>query len=83
MEVDPSSELHARHQGTEYFFCSDKCLARFLGDPDRFLEHPKTEPSISPGSGKPSGGHQRQETVALIEDLGMAAMAAAMLFMTR
>jgi Cu+-exporting ATPase len=45
MSVDPATTPHkAQHQGTEYFFCSTGCRAKFVADPVRYLQpQPKTE----------------------------------------
>jgi Cu+-exporting ATPase len=37
MTVRPESPHRFVHEGTEYRFCSARCLARFQADPDRFL----------------------------------------------
>ncbi len=39
MAVDPHSTSHrAEHAGRPYYFCSAGCRARFVADPDRFIE---------------------------------------------
>lgn len=30
----------AEHNGTMYYFCSEKCRELFLADPDRYATHP-------------------------------------------
>jgi Cu+-exporting ATPase len=37
MTVDPSGPRHHKHDGVTYYFCSDRCLARFREDPNVFL----------------------------------------------
>jgi Cu+-exporting ATPase len=42
MDVDPAATAHhARHEGSEYHFCSDGCRRKFVADPLRYL-HPST-----------------------------------------
>ena len=45
MDVDPAtSEHHAEHDGTTYYFCSGHCRAKFGADPDTYLDpHPAHE----------------------------------------
>ncbi|WP_353087577.1 heavy metal translocating P-type ATPase [Stenotrophomonas sp.] len=39
MEVDPATTAHhARHDGSDYHFCSDGCRRRFSADPQRYLD---------------------------------------------
>ncbi len=39
MSVDPATTPHhARHEGTDYHFCSAKCVERFTARPEIFLE---------------------------------------------
>src|SRR5512145_3391634 len=39
MTVDRATSRHlATHLGKTYAFCSERCRARFLSEPDRFLE---------------------------------------------
>ncbi|MEN4950370.1 heavy metal translocating P-type ATPase [Stenotrophomonas sp. TWI819] len=39
MDVDPATTAHhARHDGSDYHFCSDGCRRRFSADPQRYLE---------------------------------------------
>ncbi|MPZ18026.1 MAG: heavy metal translocating P-type ATPase [Luteitalea sp.] len=47
MQVDPTrTKLHAEHRGTTYYFCGAGCQARFVTDPERFLESEReTAPS--------------------------------------
>lgn len=41
MTVDPTtSELHATHEGKEYFFCGRGCLSKFTADPERYVSQP-------------------------------------------
>lgn len=38
MDVDPAATgHHARHDGTDYHFCSGGCRAKFVADPGRYL----------------------------------------------
>ena len=38
MAVDPATTAHhAQHQGTEYHFCSARCLERFVAEPQKYL----------------------------------------------
>jgi len=39
MDVDPATTAHhARHDGSDYHFCSDGCRRRFSADPQRYLD---------------------------------------------
>lgn len=40
MTVDPEKkpDLHAEHNGTEYWFCGRGCLLEFRDDPDKYLD---------------------------------------------
>jgi Cu+-exporting ATPase len=39
MSVDPAtSNLHHEHAGTTYWFCNPKCHAKFVAEPDRYLQ---------------------------------------------
>ncbi len=39
MTVDPAATAHhARHDGSDYHFCSDGCRRKFIADPQRYLE---------------------------------------------
>jgi Cu+-exporting ATPase len=49
MEVDPSTDLRANHQGHTYFFCNPSCRDRFVADPEQFLRPREPEPEI-PGA---------------------------------
>ncbi len=33
MTVDPSTALHAEHDGKTFYFCSDHCKQKFLSNP--------------------------------------------------
>lgn len=47
MKVDPATTSHhASHVGHEWHFCSDKCRAKFVADPERYLTPP--EPADAP-----------------------------------
>jgi len=38
MAVDPATTTHhARHDGSDYPFCSDGCRRKFIADPQRYL----------------------------------------------
>ena len=37
MTVDPAKALRLRHEGSDYYFCSEKCHARFAADPTKYL----------------------------------------------
>ena len=38
MTVDPANTAHhARHDGSDYYFCSDGCRRKFIADPQRYL----------------------------------------------
>ncbi len=39
MTVDVATARHADHQGQTHYFCSEACLAKFQGDPSRYLAH--------------------------------------------
>jgi Cu+-exporting ATPase len=36
MSVDESTEFRAEYAGRTYYFCSDRCRAKFEGDPGRY-----------------------------------------------
>lgn len=39
MDVDPATTAHhARHDGSDYHFCSDGCRRKFIADPQRYLD---------------------------------------------
>lgn len=38
MDVEENSLLRAEHGGTAYLFCSEKCRAKFVGNPDEFTK---------------------------------------------
>ena len=44
MGVDRSTHRKHEHAGTSYAFCSDGCLAKFKGDPNKYLAPAKPEP---------------------------------------
>ena len=48
MKVDTRTAKH-RHDlnGTPYFFCSARCLAKFSADPDPYLNPPRHDPAVS------------------------------------
>jgi len=46
MIVDPaSSKRKAEYRGQSYFFCSDKCLAKFRADPAKYTSQPEQGPT--------------------------------------
>lgn len=46
MTVDPSTTAHqTEHAGTDYFFCSARCLDKFRADPKKFLESERSSAS--------------------------------------
>jgi len=48
MNVDIGNAKHiAKHEGTDYYFCSTGCKSKFDADPDRYLE-PRSEPEPAP-----------------------------------
>jgi Cu+-exporting ATPase len=46
MDVDPASPRRVEHQGSMYGFCSDRCMARFREDPERFLAPADAAPPV-------------------------------------
>jgi Cu+-exporting ATPase len=50
MEVTEQSHHSTEHEGHRYYFCSDKCKARFMDAPQNFLSDPN---SVSPPQPKP------------------------------
>ncbi|MCB1741918.1 MAG: heavy metal translocating P-type ATPase, partial [Gammaproteobacteria bacterium] len=50
MAVTSSSPHRLQHEHHTYYFCSERCLARFEAEPDRFLS-----PLASPPGGEPAG----------------------------
>jgi P-type Cu+ transporter len=39
MDVDPAATAYrAEHGGVRYYFCSERCRAKFIADPDRFTK---------------------------------------------
>jgi len=53
MKVDTRSAAHKYElEGTAYFFCSARCLEKFKADPDRYLNPPEHDPTVtSPAMG--------------------------------
>lgn len=41
------------HDGTPYYFCSDRCHAKFVAAPDKYIDQPVTDPMV-PGTGSVS-----------------------------
>nr|WP_275134999.1 heavy metal translocating P-type ATPase [Stenotrophomonas sp. SAM-B] len=51
MMVDPATTAHhARHDGSDYYFCSDGCRRKFIADPQRYLAA-SSRPSEAPPAG--------------------------------
>jgi Cu+-exporting ATPase len=52
MDVDPAATgHHARHDGTDYHFCSGGCRAKFVADPGHYLDDaPPVAPTAAPGA---------------------------------
>lgn len=47
MQVDPAETTHqSDHLGTTYYFCSDRCRERFVGNPSQFLS---SKPVVASG----------------------------------
>jgi len=51
MQVDPATtQHHATHADTPFHFCSERCRAKFVADPERYLT-PQDEPEVAqPGA---------------------------------
>jgi len=43
MRVTEDSTHHMEHRGKPYYFCSTKCLGKFRGDPDKYLNPARSE----------------------------------------
>jgi P-type Cu+ transporter len=54
MRVAVTSHRHVDHHGTHFYFCSDRCRARFVEDPQRYLA----------GAEKPTGQSRNHERTA-------------------
>ena len=54
MSVDPHTTEHkAEHHGQPYYFCSAGCRAKFLADPERYLD-----PAVAAANARAGpGGH--------------------------
>jgi Cu+-exporting ATPase len=52
MDVDPAATAHhAEHAGVEHHFCSAGCRAKFVADPERYLDdRPRPAQQASPGT---------------------------------
>lgn len=52
MTVDPAATTHhGSHAGADYYFCSVRCLTKFVGDPERHLGRPpQTDARAAPGA---------------------------------
>ncbi|MGE4220610.1 MAG: heavy metal translocating P-type ATPase [Alphaproteobacteria bacterium] len=49
MTVDPAKTAHKHtHDGTEYFFCSARCVEKFKAEPERWLTDQKPAPDPAP-----------------------------------
>jgi Cu+-exporting ATPase len=68
MQVATTSDRHADHQGTRYWFCSDGCRSKFQADPDKYLE--KAEPShAAHGLAHHGGRHEHTHSQAPAETI--------------
>ncbi len=46
MKVDPTQSAHRHaHDGHAYFFCSAKCLGKFIADPEKYLHTAAAKPT--------------------------------------
>jgi P-type Cu+ transporter len=51
MRVDPATAKHRfSYRGQDYFFCSDRCRARFEAEPEKFLQPKQVEPAAPAGT---------------------------------
>src|SRR5262245_50157226 len=50
MTITPG-ELHAEYAGKTYYFCNPKCLAKFLAEPQRYVQPEKKPSPIAPAGG--------------------------------
>jgi Cu+-exporting ATPase len=55
MSVDPSGPRRHEYSGTTYHFCSDRCLARFREDPERYLLTGEEESESGSAAGTTGG----------------------------
>jgi YHS domain-containing protein len=39
MSIPKASAIKHTHEGVEYFFCADACLAKFKADPKKYIPH--------------------------------------------
>lgn len=52
MNVDPAStDYHVQHEGVVYHFCGERCRARFVEDPSRYLNDSAAAVPSAPHSG--------------------------------
>jgi len=66
MEVNPETARYKTlHNGTEYFFCCDGCLAKFEANPERVLSSPPKPMSMTMPSGLVSLGPPSTATPTL------------------
>ena len=52
MTIEPADAVgHEEYKGRTYYFCSDDCLKRFRGEPERFLQADRVSPpsALQPG----------------------------------
>ena len=47
-----TAKWRTTHQGKEYLFCAERCLSRFVQDPDRYLKPPVVAPPAPAPSGE-------------------------------
>jgi P-type Cu+ transporter len=51
MRLDPATAKHRfSYRGQDYFFCSDRCRARFEAEPEKFLQPKQVEPAEPAGT---------------------------------
>ena len=51
MPVDPATTAHrVAHDGQDHFFCSAGCRAKFVADPDRYLDGTRQLAPVVPGA---------------------------------
>jgi Cu+-exporting ATPase len=50
MKVDPATaQHHETHKGTDYYFCSAECEAKFVANPAKYLSETSHDPEPQPG----------------------------------
>lgn len=48
MEIKKESPFHATYKGNQYYFCSGKCLSKFVDNPENYLQQKKPSSSYCP-----------------------------------